>query len=96
MAVSKKIVRRGRPSGSQSTDPKVAAALGKAIASKRAAAGMSQEALGLAANVGRSNISMIETGRTTPNFVGVVRIATALNCSLSGLMREFERHYAGG
>jgi len=96
MAVSKKVVRRGRPSGSQSTDPKIAAALGKAIASVRVAVGMSQEALALAANVGRSNISMIETGRTTPNFVGVVRIAAALNCSLSGLMQEFEHHYAEG
>lgn len=57
---------------------------------------MSQEALSLAANVGRSNISMIETGRTTPNFVGVVRIAAALNFSLTELMQEFERHYAEG
>ncbi|WP_419964664.1 helix-turn-helix domain-containing protein [Pelomonas cellulosilytica] len=54
---------------------------------------MSQEALALASNVGRSNISMIETGRTAPNFVGVVRIAAALNCSLPVLMREFEHHY---
>jgi transcriptional regulator with XRE-family HTH domain len=96
MAVSKKIVRRGRPAGSRSTDPKVAAALGKAVASLRVDIGMSQEALALAANVGRSNISMIETGRTTPNFVGVVRIAAALNCSLSALMQEFEHHHAEG
>jgi transcriptional regulator with XRE-family HTH domain len=96
MAVSKQVVRRGRPSGSRSTDPKVAAALGRAIASLRIAAGLSQEALALAANVGRSNISAIETGRTVPNFVGVVRIAAALNCSLSTVMQEFEDHYAVG
>ncbi|MBA4342387.1 MAG: transcriptional regulator [Methylibium sp.] len=96
MAGSAKVVRRGRPTGSRSIDPKVAAALGKAIASLRVGVGMSQEALALAANVGRSNISMIETGRMTPNFVGVVRIAAALNCSLPGLMQEFEHHYAEG
>jgi transcriptional regulator with XRE-family HTH domain len=58
------------------------------------AAGMSQESLALAANFGRTNISSIENGRTVPNFVGVVKIAAALNCSLSALMQEFERHYA--
>lgn len=93
MTVSKKVVRRGRPSGSRSTDPKIAAALGQAIGSLRMAAGMSQESLALAANIGRSNISTIETGRTAPNFVGVVRIAAALNCSLATLMKEFELHY---
>ncbi len=94
MAVSKKVVRRGRPLGSRSTDPKVAEALGQAIVSLRMGLGMSQESLALAANLGRSNISTIENGRTVPNFVGVVRIAAALNCSLSTLMQEFERHYA--
>lgn len=94
MAVSNKTMRRGRPSGSRSTDPRVAAALGQAVVAVRVAAGMSQESLALAANIGRANISSIENGRTVPNFVGVVKIATALNCSLSALMEEFERQYA--
>jgi transcriptional regulator with XRE-family HTH domain len=55
---------------------------------------MSQESLALAANIGRANISSVENGRTVPNFVGVVKIAAALNCSLPALMEEFERQYA--
>lgn len=38
-------------------------------------------------------MSAIENGRTVPNFVGVVKIATALDCSLAVLVGEFERTY---
>ena len=38
-------------------------------------------------------MSAIENGRTVPNLVGVVKIATSLGCSLPVLAREFERAY---
>ena len=38
-------------------------------------------------------MSAIENGRTVPNFVGVVKIATALDCSLAVLVEEFDKAY---
>ncbi|WP_229722835.1 helix-turn-helix domain-containing protein [Xylophilus rhododendri] len=88
-----KKIRKGRPVGSKSTDPVIAQAFGQAVVSLRTAAGMSQEALGLAAAVSRSNMSAIENGRTVPNFVGVVKIAAALGCTVQELAGEFERSH---
>ncbi len=93
MTTARKRINRGRPIGSTSTDPTIAVAFGRAVVVLRTAAGLSQEALGLAAAIGRSNMSALENGRSVPNFVGVVKIASALGCSLPALMREFERAY---
>ncbi|WP_087748547.1 MULTISPECIES: helix-turn-helix domain-containing protein [unclassified Acidovorax] len=90
---SKKVIPRGRPVGSKSTDPTIAKAFGQAVVLLRTAKGLSQESVGLAAAIGRSNMSSIENGRTVPNFVGAVKIAAALGCSLPVLSREFERAY---
>jgi len=87
---SKKIIR-GRPVGTKSADPTIAKAFGKAVVSLRTARGLSQEAVGLGASIGRSNMSAIENGRSVPNLVGVVKIAASLGCSLPILAREFER-----
>lgn len=89
----RKSIPKGRPVGSKSADPVIAAAFGQAVVSLRIAAGISQESLALSAAIGRSNMSAIENGRTVPNFVGVVKIATALDCSLAVLVGEFERAY---
>lgn len=88
-----KRIPRGRPLGSKSADPTVAAAFGQAVVSLRLSAEMSQESLALSAGIGRSNMSAIENGRTVPNFVGVVKIAAALGCSLATLVKEFEKAY---
>jgi transcriptional regulator with XRE-family HTH domain len=74
-------------------DPAVAAAFGQAVLSLRTAAGMSQEALALAASIGRANMSAFETGRSTPSLTAIVKIAAALGCSLPVLAKEFERAY---
>lgn len=91
MTTAHKKIIRGRPVGSSSVDPNIGAAFGRAVVLLRTAAGLSQEALGLAAGIGRSNMSAIENGRTAPNLQSVVKIAAALGCSLPVLMREFER-----
>jgi len=90
---TRKSIPKGRPIGSKSADPVIAAAFGKAVVSLRIAAGISQESLALSAAIGRSNMSAIENGRTVPNFVGVVKIAIALDCSLAVLVGEFEEAY---
>ena len=90
-STARKSIPKGRPVGSKSADPIIAAAFGQAVVSLRVAAGISQESLALSAAIGRSNMSAIENGRTVPNFVGVVKIATALDCSLAVLVKEFEK-----
>lgn len=87
----RKGIPRGRPVGSKSADPAIAAAFGQAVVTLRLSSGLSQEALALAAGIGRSNMSAIENGRTVPNFVGVVKIAAALGCSPASLVMEFEK-----
>ena len=86
-------IRRGRPTGSKSADPAIALALGQAVLAVRTGLNVSQESLALASGIGRSNLSSIENGRLTPNFVAVVKIASALNCSVLALVEEFERAY---
>jgi transcriptional regulator with XRE-family HTH domain len=91
MATARKTVVRGRPVGSSSIDPTIGIAFGRAVLSLRTSAGISQEAVGLGAGIGRSNMSAIENGRTAPNLQSVVKIAASLGCSLPVLMKEFER-----
>lgn len=93
MATAVKKIQRGRPAGTKSADPTVAKAFGQAVVALRSSKGLSQEAVGLNAAIGRSNMSAIENGRTVPNLVGVVKIAAALGCSLPVLAREFEQIY---
>ncbi|BCN38402.1 hypothetical protein ALDI51_17210 [Alicycliphilus denitrificans] len=93
MTKAGKTILRGRPVGTKSSDPTIAKAFGQAVVSLRTSRGLSQEAVGFGAAIGRSNMSAIENGRSVPNFVGVVKIAAALGCSVSVLAREFERAY---
>ena len=93
MATARKTIAKGRPSGSRSTDPAIAAAFGQAVLALRLAGGQSQEGLALAAGIARANLSSIETGKTAPTFVAVVKLAAAMGCSVEHLAREFERHY---
>lgn len=62
--------------------------LGATIRRAREAKGMSQEALALAAEVDRSYLGRIERGDNNAALLTLLRIAEALNCSLSDLLRE--------
>ncbi len=86
-------LHKGRPLGSKSSDPVVAYALGQAVLGVRVALNVSQESLALTSGIGRSNLSSIENGRSTPNFIALVKIAAALNCSVLSLVEQFELSY---
>ncbi|RVU43360.1 helix-turn-helix domain-containing protein [Rubrivivax rivuli] len=85
-----KPLKAGRPAGATSADPAVARAFGEAVVNMRREAKISQENLALLAGVDRSYMGKLERGQGAPNIVAVVRIAAALGCSATELVRRFE------
>ena len=57
--------------------------LAKDIKAARRAAGMSQEALALQADVDRTYVSQLERGIANPSLFVLYRLATVLGCNLS-------------
>jgi len=55
------------------------------------AAGLSHEALAVAAGIDRSTVSLIESGKRTPSLTTAERLATALGEKLSDLIAEAEK-----
>lgn len=82
---------KGRPAGSTTFDPVIAAAFGKAVVDMRSAKGMSQLALALEASIERAHMGRIERGERVPNLVAVVKIAKALGYPARDLVAHFER-----
>lgn len=70
-------------------DP-VLVALGTAICRCRAAKGISQEELAHRSAVDRSYMSSIERGGQNPGIMSVVRIAHAMDVTMTELMAEAE------
>ena len=68
--------------------------LGRAIRQRREEQGLSQEELGLAAEIHPTWISHIESGRNNPAWGSVRRIATALDLTLSELAKRAEESEA--
>jgi transcriptional regulator with XRE-family HTH domain len=64
--------------------------LGSTIRKLRLIKGLSQEQLGLAANIDRSYIAQIENGRRNIAFENTVKIARALEVSLSDLFEGIQ------
>ena len=81
---------RGRPTGSTTFDPAVAASFGKAVVELRTAQGMSQLALALESSIERAHMGRIERGERIPNLVAIIKIAKALRCSATALVEQFE------
>lgn len=71
-------IRSGRPTGSKTFDPVVAAAFGEAIKQHRLMVGLSQEELSNRAGVERSHMGKIERGEHLPNLVLILRLAKAM------------------
>ena len=67
------------------------AALGIALRSRRLAAGMTQETLGLESGVQRNFISLIETGQNQPTITTIFKLAEALNIRPSKLVADAEK-----
>lgn len=85
-----KPLKAGRPTGATSADPAIARAFGEAVVTLRREAKISQETLALMASVDRSYMGKLERGQGAPNIVAVVRIAAALGCTATELVRRFE------
>jgi len=77
------VAHRDGPRMAPRTEPQ--ASLGKAIKQLRNEQGLSQEELGLAAEIHPTWISHIESGRNNPAWGSVKRIAEALGVKVSEL-----------
>ena len=64
---------------------------GAVVRARRHAAGLSQEALAVAAGLDRTYISMLERGERTPSLGTVLLLARALGTSMTSLVSATER-----
>ncbi len=76
-------------SGKDSITPH--AAFGMVLRKLRLAAGLSQEQLGLEADLQRNFISLIETGQNQPTVTTIFKLANALGIKPSKLMAQAEK-----
>ena len=83
-------IRRGRPLGSKTADPVLAAAFGAAVRAARTRRGIAQEALAHLARIERSHAGKIERGEHMPNLSAVLKLARALGMSGAELLAEAE------
>ncbi len=68
--------------------------MGRAIKLARKEKGLSQSALAYQIGMEKSNLSVIENGKSNPQILTVVKICSALEISLDQLM-NFEFDYTG-
>ncbi len=66
----------------------ILAALGSAVAAKRRARGLSQDALSAKSALNRTYISQVERGLRNVSLVNLTRIAQALEIEVAELLRE--------
>lgn len=83
-------IRPGRPKGSRTADPVLAAAFGAAVRSARTTRGIAQETLALLSKIERSHVGKIERGEHMPTLAAVLKIAKALGMSGAELMAAAE------
>ena len=83
-------IRRGRPLGSKTADPVLAAAFGAAVRAARTTRGIAQETLALLSRIERSHVGKIERGEHMPTLAAVLKIARALGMSGAELMAAAE------
>lgn len=62
--------------------------LGDAIRARRQSIGMSQEALADAAGINRTHMGEVERGKRNISFMGVVKIATAMDVKASEIIAD--------
>ena len=83
-------VRRGRPAGSRTADPVLAAAFGTAVRSARTARGIAQESLAHLARIERSHVGKIERGEHMPTIAAVLKLAKAMGMTGAELLAAAE------
>ncbi|MFB2894517.1 helix-turn-helix domain-containing protein [Aerosakkonemataceae cyanobacterium BLCC-F50] len=69
---------------------KILRALGQLVKQRRTALGISQEELGLRANLDRTYISGIERGVRNPSVTALVSLAIGLGITVSDLLKNLE------
>jgi len=69
---------------------KPAPAFGEVLRRLRGEVGYSQAKLGIEANLWRNFIGMLERGERQPTLTTIFKLAKALNCSASALVRLVE------
>lgn len=69
---------------------KILRALGRLVKRHRVALGISQEELGLRANLDRTYISGLERGVRNPSLTALVSLASGLDISVSTLLENLE------
>lgn len=69
---------------------KILCALGCLVRQRRTELGLSQEELGLRANLDRTYISGIERGVRNPSLTALVSLASGLNIDVSNLLNSLE------
>lgn len=92
-------IRPGRPRGSRTADPILAAAFGIALRAERTKRGIAQESLANLAQVERSHVGKIERGEHMPTLAAAFKLAAALGMSGAQLVAEAEallpaKHFA--
>jgi len=88
--MQKRHVKRGRPKGTTTYDPKPARAFGDAVRSARLARGIAQEELAALAGIERSHMGKIERGGHLPTLALILKVANALKMSAAELMADTE------
>jgi DNA-binding XRE family transcriptional regulator len=68
----------------------VAKVFGKVIRDMRIEAGMTQEQLGLEADLRRTFISLLELGQQQPTLTTLIKLARALKCPAHEIVAKFE------
>ena len=69
---------------------KILLALGQLVKQRRTALGISQEELGLRANLDRTYISGIERGVRNPSITAIVSLASGLGITIANLLENLE------
>jgi len=93
--MQKRDVKRGRPRGTTTYDPKPAQAFGDAVRTARLARGIAQEELAALAEIERSHMGKMERGEHLPTLALILKVAKALKMSAANLMADTEANLHG-
>jgi len=88
--MQKQHVKRGRPKGTATYEPKPAQAFGNAVRTARLARGIAQEELAALAGIERSHMGKMERGEHLPTLALILKVTNALKMSAAELMANTE------
>lgn len=74
----------------------VARVFGQVLREMRIEAGLTQEQLGLEADLRRTFISLLELGEQQPTLTTLIKLAIALKCPAHEIVSKFENANEGG